>query len=86
MSNQERLWFRNKLYGWGWYPVTWEGWLAILAFVGYITILITAFALYLTTPGGIVLFLGGTLAGVLLLLAVCVMKGEKPVWRWGIKK
>ena len=22
----QKLWFKAKLYGWGWYPCSWEGW------------------------------------------------------------
>lgn len=24
--SKNKLWFKAKNYGWGWYPVTWEGW------------------------------------------------------------
>jgi len=26
----EHLWFKRKLYGWGWVPVRWQGWLVII--------------------------------------------------------
>jgi hypothetical protein len=35
-----KLWFKAKNYGWGWYPITWQGWLitGLYAFgVGFIT-------------------------------------------------
>ncbi|HYC83050.1 MAG TPA: hypothetical protein VEB60_00680, partial [Candidatus Paceibacterota bacterium] len=35
-DNPQRLWFKRKLYGWGWTPVTWQGWLAVLAYAGLV--------------------------------------------------
>ena len=29
----KQLWFKAKTYGYGWYPVTWQGWLVILIYV-----------------------------------------------------
>lgn len=26
-DNPKHLWFKRKLYGWGWVPVRWQGWL-----------------------------------------------------------
>ena len=27
-------WFRRKRFGWGWTPISWEGWVATLLFTG----------------------------------------------------
>ena len=40
-DNPEGYWFKRKLYGWGWVPVKWQGWLVIA-----ISIAIFAFGLY----------------------------------------
>ncbi len=29
----KKLWFKAKRYGWGWTPVTWQGWLVIAVYV-----------------------------------------------------
>jgi hypothetical protein len=29
----QRLWFKAKEYGYGWYPCTWEGWLVLVVFI-----------------------------------------------------
>lgn len=35
------MWFRAKRYGWGWRPVTWQGWAVVAvwvaAFSGWLT-------------------------------------------------
>lgn len=94
---QKVIWFKAKKYGWGWYPVTWQGALVTLAFtIGYV-VLITLFMGWLgaaTLVGGAdyrgaslstLEFLG---AGALLtwaMIAVCARYGEKPGWHWGDK-
>ena len=44
-DNPEGYWFKAKLYGWGWTPVTWQGFSVTL---GYIA-LVFLFALGETT-------------------------------------
>lgn len=34
MSN--KFWFKPKNYGYGFYPISWEGWLSVLALLGLI--------------------------------------------------
>ena len=79
-----KLWFKAKNYGWGWYPITWQGWVTVLAFVAFVAFLVT----FLTRGGvlGTVVYLSGLIGSVSLLLAICLKKGEKPEWRWGSKK
>lgn len=81
-----RHWFKARTYGYGWYPVTWEGWLVTVSYV------------VLLLPGGYVFFdasvksgdgrrsLGFILYALVLtagLMAICVKKGEPPHWHWG---
>ena len=28
-----KLWFKAKMFGWGWYPITWQGWLITILYV-----------------------------------------------------
>ena len=30
MEPDKQLWFRAKSYGWGWTPITWQGWAVLL--------------------------------------------------------
>lgn len=75
-----RYWFAAKTYGWGWgLPLTWEGWMVMLA---YLTLLPCAVALFPPQRGmpGFLASVFGLSAG---LIAVCWWKGEPPRWRWG---
>lgn len=82
-DNPKHLWFKRKLYGWGWTPVTWEGWAVTIAYV----LLVAAFALTIdgNSPKNEVAF---TFILPLILLTITFMsiaykKGEKPRWQWG---
>ncbi len=81
-----KLWFRNKWYGWGWYPATWQGW----AVIGVYVILITAFSFTIdeNSPTREVVFtfiLPVTLLTI-TLIRICYKTGEKPKWQWGPPK
>lgn len=84
---KKKLWFRRKTYGWGWTPITWEGW-AVTAIVVIIPIIIKYFTRELDLSRGVQNFY--TLASLPILLMaliwVCFRYGEKPRWQWGIKR
>lgn len=79
----KKLWFKAKEYGWGWYPVTWQGWLVIVLFI--VLAVGNAFRLNIESQGSTVPmeFLIETAVLVIVLIGVCFWKGEKPGWRWG---
>lgn len=85
-DNPHGYWFKRKLYGWGWTPVTWQGWLLIIVYI----LLIVVFSMTIdnTSPRQEVVFTF-ILPVVLLtvaLIRVCYRKGEKPKWQWGPPK
>lgn len=84
-DNPKGYWFKRKLYGWGWTPARWQGWVVILVYVG----LVFLFALTIdeSSPVDEVVFTF-ILPMVLLtitLIRICYKKGEKPRWQWGLK-
>ncbi len=82
---EKRLWFRAKNYGYGWYPVTWEGWLCILIYL--VVVLLAAFIgfyLFPDTYGWAIYFTTITFSTILLIF-VSYKKGEKATFRWGKK-
>ena len=81
-DNPEGYWFKRKLYGWGWTPATWQGWLIILAFIVFI---IKISFLLPENPSGTNLFyyFAEILLAVGLVIYICYRKGEKPRWQWG---
>ena len=42
-DNPEGYWFKRKLYGWGWTPATWQGWLSTFVFIGLVLIVVLRF-------------------------------------------
>ncbi len=80
------LWFRAKRYGWGWTPVTWQGWAVMAAYMA----VVLGWAGYevggtgrrqpisAVWPGLVVILLLTA-----LLIAICWIRGERPRWRWG---
>lgn len=85
--NKKPYWFKRRRYGWGYVPVTWQGWLSVGAYVVFVIAAIPAF---LDAPepdrareaGFFFLFLA--VASVCLIL-VSTGKGPTPRWRWGAK-
>ncbi len=86
-NNPERYWFKRKLYGWGWTPATWEGWVSILVFLG----LLVFNAFRLEVLAGVEEAVAFTFAWQTLLLTgvlilICYKTGESPRWQWGVPK
>jgi len=85
-DNPQGYWFKAKLYGWGWDPAIWQGWLVLLVYVA----LVSLFALTIdeNSPAREVVFtfiLPVTLLTI-ALLRICYKTGEKPRWQWGPPK
>jgi len=80
-----KIWFRNKRYGVGYSPASWQGWLATIVAVALVT-LDTVF-----TPTLFQDRMAGQLAafGVACLLLgafimLCAARSDGPMrWRWG---
>lgn len=84
MESMVRRWFAPKRYGWGWTPVTWQGWLTVAAFVTLLAALPFYARSQASTPGDALLT--AVSGGVILLLAmfwICFRTGGRPRWRWG---
>lgn len=82
-DNPQHLWFKRKLYGWGWTPVTWQGWLTTVIYVA----LVAAFALTIdeqSPPQEIAFtFLLPFILLTATFVRIAYAKGEKPRWQWG---
>ncbi len=81
-----KLWFKSKLYGWGWTPTSWQGWLVTTA---WIIINIKYFSIIEKNSHSgsnvLISFSPVFIISTVLLLIICYKKGEKPRWRWGNK-
>lgn len=82
-----KLWFKRKLYGWGWTPVTWQGWITIFIYI----IIISTIALIKEkdiqgnpdSGSNFLIFALPIILFTILLIIICYKKGEKPRWQWG---
>lgn len=100
MSERKRkarkLWFRAKDFGWGWFPISWEGWavtllyavlftLSLLVFFGWVGAATESRVGMRELAFGIIEFLA--VLGILSysLYRICLRRGEAPEWRWGKK-
>lgn len=79
----KKLWFKRKRYGWGWYPVTWQGWLVVLIYI--LCLLVAVLDLKNTQNAGEVVFshIVPIVFLTIMLIIICYKKGEKPRWQWG---
>jgi hypothetical protein len=73
----KKIWFKRKLYGWGWYPSTWEGWLVIVVWAVFFTFAMISLD-HEAFKNALFIFLS-----TMMLIVVCYKKGEKPRWQWG---
>ncbi len=82
----EKLWFKRKSFGWGWTPVSWEGWTVVLGYVALVLLFSLTVNEY--SPSSEIFFTA-VLPVILLTIAlirICYTKGEAPRWQWGIRK
>ena len=78
---------KRRRYGWGWIPVTWQGWLLLIFQFG---IIFTAATFLPTKPAQptagellrFFLILGFALATIVV---ISLLSGPAPKWRWGKK-
>ena len=86
-DNPEHLWFKRKLYGWGWVPVRRQGWLVIFIYI--VLILTLVVTREKDIPGNpdsgsnILTFAIPIIVLTILLIIIAYKKGEKPRWQWG---
>ena len=85
--DKKPLWFKAKNYGWGWYPVTWQGWLVLAVYL--LVIFGTVFTLIQLNVGPDIaplIFLPVIALATVVMIIICFKTGEKPEWRWGKPK
>lgn len=80
MTVEKKYWFPAKRYGWGWgIPNVWQGWLVLFVFL----LLVVAGAVVVLPMQGQLIFNLYLVIICAALIAVCLLKGEPPRWRWG---
>jgi uncharacterized membrane protein YhaH (DUF805 family) len=82
----KKYWFKRRRYGYGWIPVTWQGWATLGALLA--VLLITSFVVLPEKPeqptgSELAIFFGVFLVLVVMLVLISYRKGPRPKWRWG---
>ncbi len=82
----DKLWFKRKSYGWGWVPITWQGWLATAAYIA--GLLFFGFSIDEGSTRREVLLSFFLPVAILTaaFLRLAYKTGEKPRWQWGEDK
>lgn len=89
-DNPEGYWFKRKLYGWGWTPARWQGWVVIAVYV--LAILGLVLTKEKDIPGNpdsgsnLLAFALPIILLTIVLIIITYKKGEKPRWQWGHPK
>ncbi len=80
--NEKKYWFKRRRYGWGWTPVTWQGWIAVAVPLAFV--LIAARLLPDDpTPGERFGYFGVIAFSLGAMIFFSYKYGPSPKWRWG---
>jgi uncharacterized membrane protein YhaH (DUF805 family) len=83
-NNQNKYWFKRKLYGWGWTPARWQGWAVLVVWIA-VNIFLFRRIDFASHSGSdtLISFTLPLLISVAVLIAICYKTGESPRWQWG---
>lgn len=84
---KRNFWFKRRRYGYGWIPVTWQGWSVI---AGYLGVVVASMYIVRDVPENSYDWRVGLYTLILVLatsglILISYRKGPKPKWRWGSK-
>ncbi len=72
-----KIWFKRKRYGYGWYPATWEGWVVLLAYILVALLLATSLDEDATLREILIMFFLPLAILTAGLIRICYRMGEK---------
>ncbi len=80
---KNKYWSKRKRYGWGWTPVTWQGWTA----VGVWAVFILGGMSYVneSSPSSVWIYISSVFLSIIPLFLIFYKTGPSPRWRWGKK-
>lgn len=84
-DNPEGYWFKRKLYGWGWTPATWQGWLVTALYITFIFLFAMTIDENSSDKEAIFTFVLPLIILTITFISIAYKKGEKPRWQWGKK-
>lgn len=84
-DNPDGYWSKRRVYGWGWVPATWQGWVLTAAYL--ILIIIISFRLTKmdTWQDALRFFVLPLVVLTGIFIFIAYKTGESPKWSWGIR-
>lgn len=83
-------WFAAKRFGWGWVPITWQGWLGTLIYlflvIGDVVAGIAFEKISHSISDTLIFATPSFILHTILFFLLTYGKGEAPRWRWSIKR
>jgi len=84
MKNKNKLWFKAKMYGWGWQPVSREGWaISVLYTIAVVLHFKNIDRFSHSISDTLINFAIPFIITTIFLLIICYARGERLKWRWG---
>lgn len=83
---RKEIWFKNRLYGYGWRPASWKGWACVAVYFAFVVFVLSTIRPTGYTVGELRLSMFSIFSATALLVFVAYKTGERPEWRWGGKK
>ncbi len=80
---KKNYWFKAKLYGWGWTPATWQGWLITIGYVALLTVFLGSVDENSAMKEVVFMAVIPSILLTTTFIRIAYKKGEKPKWRWG---
>ncbi|MAF79774.1 hypothetical protein CL629_01710 [bacterium] len=77
---EKKLWFKARSFGWGWTPVSKEGWLVTIIYMAALLFIGIREGNNPNAESQNILIPVGLLTALLIIIAL--KTGEKPSWRW----
>jgi|SRR3989338_8277602 len=76
------IWFKRKLYGWGWTPATWQGWVVTFFYILLVLIILRVMTNDFSTTSAFFSVFLPIVFFTIFFLYVAYKKGEHPRWQW----
>lgn len=81
---QRKQWFRAKKYGYGWYPITWQGWAVVALYAYAVTTQAVALDAQAHSVSDVLFkFLPHFYILTVFMIIIGSAMGEPARWRWG---
>ena len=81
-----KYWFKPKTYGWGFVPISWEGWLATLGMVGILMMAAYSHGFFeseISTQDGVGFLVDLVIIGIVGSILMIPKTKGKVRWQWG---